>query len=178
MRSMIADLLTYAQIAVSAQCFAPVDLNAIARDVLADLETSIAESGGVVEVGPLPVIAADAAQMRQLLQNLIGNALKFRRRDVMPFVQLRAEPAGAAQYVVHVTDNGIGIRPEHQDRIFRMFERLHSRREFDGSGIGLAVCRRIVDRHGGSIVTTSTIGHGTTFTVTLPATHADAEYAP
>ncbi len=178
MRSLINDLLAYSQASVSTLPFAAADLAAIARDVVADLETVISESGARVEIGELPVIDADAVQMRQLLQNLLGNALKFRSRDAAPVVELRAAESPVGYCAFAVTDNGIGIRQEHQERIFRMFERLHTRAQYEGSGMGLAMCRRIVERHGGTISATSTIGQGATFRVTLPITQTDAEFAP
>ena len=178
MRALIADLLSYSQIATSASPFAPTDLAAIARGVLADLEVSIAESGGRVDVGALPTIDADASQIRQLLQNLLGNAIKFRRPGVPPVVAVDAASSRDGDVTITVTDNGIGFKSEHGERIFRMFERLHARTVYAGSGIGLAVCRKIVERHGGTIVATSTIGQGTTFCVTLPTTQADAGATP
>lgn len=178
MRTLISDILAYSQLAATRQPFASSDLAAIARDVVADLEIAIAETAGRVELGMLPVIDADPAQMRQLLQNLVGNALKFRHPGVPPVVRVSATPSAGDSYLLTVRDNGIGIRRDHQERIFRMFERLHPRAQYEGSGVGLAVCRRIVERHGGSIIATSTLGLGTTFSVTLPATHVHAEYAP
>jgi light-regulated signal transduction histidine kinase (bacteriophytochrome) len=178
MRALISDLLAYSQASASTQPFAATDLGAIARDVVADLETVMAETRAQVDVGELPVIDADAVQMRQLLQNLLGNALKFRRQGVAPVIQLRASEFPDEHCTLTVTDNGIGIKQEHQDRIFRMFERLHSRAQFEGSGIGLAMCRNIVERHGGTIAVSSTIGQGATFHVTLPITQTDAEFAP
>ena len=178
MRTLISDLLAYSQVAASAAPFVATDLAAIARDVVADLETSIADTGGRIEVGELPVIDADAPQMRQLLQNLLSNALKFRRKDVSPIIRLGTSSSGDGFRTIIVTDNGIGFKQQHGDKIFRMFERLHSRAEYEGSGMGLAICRKIVERHGGSIAGTSTPGQGTTFSVTLPATHVEAEYAP
>ena len=178
MRTLISDLLAYSQIAVSKEPFTATDLGAIARDVVADLEAVIADSGAHIDVGDLPVIDADAPQMRQLLQNLLGNALKFRRKDVEPVVRLRASGSSDGFRTITVVDNGIGIKEEHREKIFRMFERLHNRTQYDGSGIGLAICRRIVERHGGSIEVTSTTGGGTTFSVSLPVTHTDVEYEP
>jgi signal transduction histidine kinase len=178
MRTLIIDLLAYSQVATSTAPFVATDLTSIARDVVADLETSIADTGGRVEVATLPVIEADAPQMRQLLQNLVGNALKFRRKDVPPVVRLGASSSRDGFWTITVTDNGIGFKQEHGEKIFRMFERLHSRAEYQGSGMGLAICRRIVERHGGTIAGTSTVGQGTTFRVTLPVTQVEAEYAP
>jgi signal transduction histidine kinase len=174
MRALITDLLAYSQVATRTEPFATTDLTAIARDVAADLETTITDAGGRIEVGELPMIDADPLQMRQLLQNLLGNALKFRRKDVAPVVRLGVSNAGDGFSTITVADNGIGFKEEHGDKIFRMFERLHTRAEYAGSGMGLAICRKIVERHGGTIAATSTIGQGTTFNVTLPITQADA----
>jgi PAS domain S-box-containing protein len=178
MRTLISDLLAYSQIATSETPFATTDLGAIARDVLADLETSIADAGGRVDVGELPVIEADAPQMRQLFQNLLANALKFRRTDAPPVVRLETSSQRNGSRTITVTDNGIGFKQEHGEKIFRMFERLHGRAQYAGSGMGLAICRKIVERHGGTIAATSSAGQGTTFSVTLPVTQAGMEYAP
>jgi signal transduction histidine kinase len=175
MRTLVSDVLTYSQVAVRTEPFTPTDLGAIAREVVLDLEATVTENDAHIDVGALPIIEADALQMRQLLQNLLGNALKFRRRDVKSVVQLHALESGDGFCTIAVTDNGIGIREEHREKIFRMFERLHNRAQYDGSGIGLAICRRIVERHGGSIAVTGTTGGGTTFSVTLPVTHAEVE---
>ena len=177
MRTLITDVLAYSQIATSAAPFVPTDLDAIAGEVVADLKMSIVDTGGRVEVGPMPVLDVDAVQMRQLLQNLLGNALKFRRKDVAPVVKLHASMVSGGLCKLTVTDNGIGFKPEHGEKIFRMFERLHARAEYPGTGIGLAICRKIVERHGGTIAATSIAGQGTTFNVTLPVTRVEAEYA-
>jgi PAS domain S-box-containing protein len=178
MRTLISDLLAYSQVATSSEPFAATDLAAIAREVVTDLETAIADAGGRIAVAELPVIDADALQMRRLLQNLLGNALKFRRKDVPVVVRLGASSSGDGTCTITVSDNGIGFKTEHAEKIFRMFERLHARAQYDGSGMGLAICRKIVERHGGSIAATSTTGQGATFVVTLPVTQAAAEYAP
>jgi PAS domain S-box-containing protein len=174
MRTLIQDLLAYSQVATGALPFAPTSLAAIAREVVADLETAIAETGGRIEVRGLPAIDADAPQMRRLLQNLLGNAIKFRRSDTPLMVHLDASVSRDGMCTITVADNGIGFKQEHEERIFRMFERLHTRAEFQGSGMGLTICQKIVERHGGSIAATSTVGQGTTFTVTLPVTQADS----
>jgi signal transduction histidine kinase len=178
MRILISDLLAYSQISASTEPFAAIDLAAVARGVVADLETSIADAGGRVDVGELPVIDADAPQMRQLLQNLLGNALKFRDKDSAPVVRLSSSSSHDGLCTITVTDNGIGFKQEHGDKIFGMFERLNARTQYEGSGIGLAICRKIVERHGGSIAATSIAGQGATFSVTLPVTQVEAEYAP
>jgi PAS domain S-box-containing protein len=168
MRTLINDLLLYSQVSTRAQSFVPTDLAGVAREVIADLETVIADGGGRIDVGPLPVIDADPLQMRRLLQNLIGNALKYRRKDESPVVQLSSSRPGARQLTITVRDNGIGFHDQYAEKIFKMFERLHGRMEYEGSGIGLAICRKIVERHGGTISATSAAGQGATFNVTLP----------
>ena len=178
MRTLIADLLSYSQIKTDAAAFAPTSLTMIAREVVADLETVIADTGGRIEVGTLPAIDADASQMRQLLQNLLSNAVKFRRPNVAPVIRLDASISRDGLCTITVTDNGIGFKQEHDEKIFRMFERLHTRTQFQGSGMGLAICRKIVERHGGSIAVTSIVGQGTTFTVNLPIKQAEVEHTP
>lgn len=177
MRTLVADLLTYSQVTTRVPTFSSTDLSGVARDVVADLETVIAETGCRVEVGELPVIDADALQMRQLLQNLVGNALKYRRPDISPVVRLGSTRPDGRHCAIVVEDNGIGFGQEHAERIFRMFERLHGRSQYAGSGIGLAICRRIAERHGGTIAATSTLGRGAVFTVTLPVTQQAMEFA-
>jgi signal transduction histidine kinase len=179
MRALIDGLLAYSRVARSGQAFSSVSLQQVADDVLSDLEGRIQSSGGKVEVGPLPTIVADAMQMRQLFQNLIGNALKFRRPEVPPLVKVSAAtlvsagngegPPATPTYQIAVEDNGIGFEPEYAGRIFEMFQRLHGRGEFEGTGMGLAICRKIVERHGGTISATSTPHQGSRFVVTLPA---------
>jgi light-regulated signal transduction histidine kinase (bacteriophytochrome) len=178
MRTLISDVLLYSQVTTRVEAFVRTDLARVAREVIADLETSIAESGGRVEVGELPVIDADALQMRQLLQNLLGNALKYRQKDTPPVVRLGcSSPRPGGQHcTITVSDNGIGFNEKHAAKIFRMFVRLHGRDEYPGSGIGLAICRKIVERHGGTIAATSTAGAGATFSVTLPVTQASTGY--
>jgi signal transduction histidine kinase len=171
MRTLISDLLSYSQVTARVRPFAKTDLDRVAREVIADLETAIAETGGQVIVGQLPVIDADALQMRQLLQNLLGNALKFRRVGERLVVRLDSTNGGN-DCTLTVADNGIGFSEEYSEKIFQMFERLHGRLDYEGSGIGLAICRKIVERHGGTMSATSNTGQGATFTVTLPVTQA------
>jgi signal transduction histidine kinase len=172
MRTLINDLLAYAQVTTRVQPFVPTDLAGIAREVIADLETAIADAGGRVNVGTLPVIDADPLQMRQLLQNLLSNAIKYRRKDTPPVVTLLCTFPGGHHCTITVADNGIGFNDQYAEKIFKMFERLHGRMDYEGSGIGLAICRKIVERHRGTIAATSTAGQGATFTVTLPVTQA------
>ena len=178
MRTLIQDLLAYSQVATSALPFAPTSLSAIAREVVADLETSIADTGARIDVRALPAIDADAPQMRRLLQNLLGNALKFRRSDTAPVILVDGSISRDGMCTITVSDNGIGFKQEHEEKIFRMFERLHTRAEFQGSGMGLTICQRIVERHSGSIAATSAVGEGTTVTVNLPVKQAGGEPTP
>jgi PAS domain S-box-containing protein len=181
MRTLIDDLLTFSRVTSQGQPFAPVDLTAIVADTVSDLEARMTQTNGRVDVADLPSIAADPFQMRQLFQNLIGNALKFHRPGVPPQVIVRgvawgripsgADPAppGGTGYRITVADNGIGFNQEYSERIFEVFQRLHGRGEYEGTGIGLAICRKIVQRHGGSIAVRSREGEGTSFIVDLPA---------
>ena len=175
MRTLVSDVLLYSQVTTRPHPFVRTDLARVAREVIGDLETSIAESGGRVDVGALPVIDADALQMRQLLQNLLGNALKYRQKHTPPVVLLACSNGGP-NVTITVADNGIGFKEKDAAKLFRMFVRLHGRTEYEGSGIGLAICRKIVERHSGTIAATSTPGAGATFTVTLPVTQVTAGY--
>jgi two-component system, chemotaxis family, CheB/CheR fusion protein len=168
MRTLIDDLLTYSQVATRVEPFVSTDLNKIAHEVIVDLETAIADVGARIEVGALPVLDADPLQMRQLFQNLLGNAIKYCKKGTTPHVTLASTRAGRRHYTITVADNGIGFNDQYAEKIFKMFERLHGRMEYAGSGIGLAICRQIVERHGGTIAATGRPGDGATFTVTLP----------
>jgi PAS domain S-box-containing protein len=177
MQSLIQDLLKFARVTSQASPFLPVDLAQVTRDVLSDLEVRIAETNAQVEVGDLPTIEADAVQIRQLLQNLIGNALKFHQKGKPAGVRVFADQAGCKQtgggmLQLVVQDDGIGFDEKYLDRIFTMFQRLHGRTEYEGTGIGLAICRKIAQRHGGDITATSTLGQGTSFLVALPVRHS------
>jgi PAS domain S-box-containing protein len=167
MQGLINDLLAFSRVTTKAHPFATVNLDAVARDIVHDLEIRLHETGGHVDVGPLPSIEADALQIRQLLQNLVGNALKFNRPDVPPVVTIRAQTEGDWCSIM-VQDNGIGFEPRYAERIFGLFERLHGRGRYEGTGIGLAICRKIAERHGGTIRAEGRPGDGATFTVTLP----------
>ena len=151
----------------------------MALEVVSDLEVLVDHTAGRVEVGDLPTIDADPIQMRQLLQNLIGNGLKFHRTNVPPVVQLSGklirERRGTRNLGIRVycqivvEDNGIGFDEKYLERIFQPFQRLHGRNEYEGTGIGLTICQRIVDRHGGKIVAKSAPNEGAVFVVSLPA---------
>lgn len=176
MRSLIDSLLTFSRVTTKAQPFVPVDLLTIAKEVVSDLEARIHLSGGRVEIVDLPSIDADPTQMQQLFLNLIGNGLKFHKPDVPPVVRVEGQivdNSGMCEIVV--ADNGIGFEEIYLDRIFEVFQRLHGRNEFEGTGMGLALCRKIVERHGGSITATSSPGHGAKFIVALPVRHNQVE---
>ncbi len=182
MQVLIDDLLTFSRVTTKAQPFRKVDLNKIVDDVLIDLETRLAQTEGRVERQNLPTVAADSLQMRQLFQNLISNGLKFRRPDTPPVVTIRAvaaevtgptdgnaETATAAPYCeIRVQDNGIGFEQKYAERIFTIFQRLHGRNTYEGTGIGLAICRKIVERHRGTIEAISEPDRGATFVIRLP----------
>ena len=167
MSRLIRDLRAFSRVTTEAPAAAAVDLGAVVDGVLSDLEVRIGETGGRVDVGPLPTLEADATLMRQLFQNLIGNALKYHRAGVAPVVTVRAEAAPEGVRIV-VADNGIGFDAAHAERIFAPFTRLHGRGAYEGTGIGLAIVRRIAERYGGAAVAEGTPGEGATFTVTLP----------
>ena len=196
MQVLIDDLLAYARVSAGPPSAVPVDLAATMRAVLTDLETQIEQSGGRVAVGPLPTIEGDPLRLRQLLQNLLSNALKFQRPETPPVVTISARlrpsedaadgadagpAAGAAPPAwlhLSVRDNGIGFEPKHAERIFEVFKRLHGRGAYEGTGIGLALCRQIAARHGGHITATSAPGQGATVRVTLPLHHAHGGDTP
>lgn len=169
MQRLINDLLRLARVTTRAAVWSAVALGDVVVEVLGDLEDTVNRSGAVIRVAALPTLAADPTQMRQLFQNLIGNALKFRRSEP-PLIEISCTPA-ASGWRITVADNGIGFEPKHAERIFRPFERLHGRDEFDGTGIGLALCDRIVRRHGGAIRAESEPGRGTRIVLDLPSHH-------
>jgi PAS domain S-box-containing protein len=171
MRAMITDLLNYSRVNRS-DPFTAVDLNEVAHDVLSDLEVRREAVQGRVEIDPLPAIEGDPTQLHQLFLNLVGNALKFKQADVPPVVRIRTVPTRPGWVEIRVEDNGIGFEMEYKERIFQPFQRLHGRMEYDGSGIGLAVCRKIVERHSGFLDVTSAPGQGTTFVIRLPLSQA------
>ncbi len=175
MQVLIDDLLTYSRVTTKSSPFAVINLNAIVAQVASDLEVRIEQCHGKVVWENLPSLEADPTQMRQLFQNLISNALKFKKSDLNPLVTVTAKifdnsplgrPGPACQ--ITIQDNGIGFDEKYLDRIFTIFQRLHGRHEYEGTGIGLAVCRKIVDRHGGFITAASIPNQGATFIVTLP----------
>lgn len=172
MKQLITGLLIYSRVTTKAQPFIEVDLNEIIKGVIDDLEITIKEVNGRINVERLPVIEADSLQMRQLFQNLIGNALKFSRKDISPVIHIKSRIIIDDKHdelcEITVQDNGIGFDPQYSERIFGVFERLHGRSEYEGTGIGLAICKKIVERHGGTIKAESKEGEGARFILSLP----------
>jgi len=182
MRLLINDLLNYSRITTKAKPFIELDLNEVVAGVLSDLQIRLEEVGGTVKYEGLHSIEADATQMRQLLQNLIGNALKFQRPNIAPIVTVSTKfiegdfMSGVPDMVeLSIADNGIGFDNRYKDQIFTIFQRLHGRNEYEGTGIGLATCRKIVERHGGVIDANGVEGEGATFIATLRAKHSHVE---
>ena len=167
MQALINDLLAFSRVGTRGGTFEPTSSEAALERALANLRLAVQESGATVSHGPLPTVVADAVQLTQLFQNLVGNAVKFRGAEP-PRVHVAAEPAGD-EWVFSVRDNGIGIAPEYRDRVFALFQRLHGRGEYPGTGIGLAICKKIVERHGGRIWVESAPGAGSTFHFTVPS---------
>jgi signal transduction histidine kinase len=167
MQALINDLLAYSRLGTKARPFEPSDCNTIVQTAIAQLRVPIEDSGARITHGALPTVMGDATQLLQLFQNLLSNAIKFHRRDVPPVVHVEAQPWDSA-WRFSVRDNGIGIAAEYFERIFVLFQRLHGRGEYPGTGIGLAICKKIVERHGGSIAVQSQPGEGSTFSFTLP----------
>lgn len=187
MRTLISDLLALSRVTTRPQLFVPVDLSEVARTVVSDIEVRIQQLRGQVYIDQLPTIEADPVQMSQLLQNLISNALKFYREGepavvkvwgtLLPTEENRTpgDSLDRQHCQIWVEDNGIGFDEKYLDRIFEPFQRLHGRGEYEGTGMGLAICRKIVERHRGEITARSTPGQGTTFIVTLPVQQPDKE---
>lgn len=167
MKKLINDLLKFSRITTRGQPFVSVDLNEVVEEVMYDLEMQIKKTDGHIEIGQLPTIEVDQTQIRQVFHNLISNALKFHKEDVVPVVKLYSKKIDYEQCQLFVEDNGIGFDEKYIDRIFSIFQRLHSRSEYSGTGVGLALCKKIIERHGGTITARSP-GEGAKFIVTLP----------
>ena len=171
MQTLINDLLAYSRVGTKPKEFVPVDTEALLQRVLHDMQTSLeAREATVVHDDPLPTVLGDAGQLGQLLQNLIGNATKFRRPEEPPRVELNVCRCADGFWRFSVRDNGIGIDPKYFERIFIIFQRLHTKQDYAGTGIGLAISKKIVERHGGRLWVESEPGQGATFLFTLPAT--------
>jgi len=179
MRTLINDLLAFSRVIRRTEPFVSVDLAAVTKGVLGDLEVRIEKSGAKVDVGDLPVLEADPMQMHQLLLNLLSNALKFQPSGAQPVVKIRSRSYGALSgeqlCEITVQDNGIGFEEKYLEKMFAVFQRLHGRSEYEGTGVGLAVCRRITDRHHGTITAKGQLGQGATFIVTLPLHQSKTE---
>jgi signal transduction histidine kinase len=194
MQQLIEDLLLYSRTATRGADVSEIDLNEVVAGVISDLEIAIEQAGATVTVDNLPRMQADPTQMRQLIQNLTSNALKFRKPDVAPTVQIKAtkltaaddvagklmaiHPTGKQWWRFEIVDNGIGFDQQYADKVFLVFQRLHGRDEYAGSGLGLAVARRIVERHSGEISATSIAGVGTSFSFVLPVAQPEPVEAP
>lgn len=168
MGQLIEDLLVFSRVTTKAQPFRKVDLNEVVNEVLVDLEERSARLGADIEVGHLPVVEAEPTQVRQLFQNILANALKFHREGVSPVIFIESHIVKQSFCEIRVSDNGIGINEKYFDRIFKPFQRLHGRGVYEGTGIGLAICDKIIARHGGTITVASIPEKGTTFTITIP----------
>ncbi|QEL16466.1 PAS domain S-box protein [Limnoglobus roseus] len=177
MRRLIEDLLQFSRVSTKSAPHRPVSLNTIVQEVLSDLEMQIQRTHGHVQTGPLPTVLADVVQMRQVFQNLIGNALKFTRPQTPPVVTIDSQPTESG-WRISVRDQGIGFEPEYADRIFELFQRLHGRKEFEGTGLGLAICKKIVNRHGATIYAESVPHEGTRFIIDWPTNPEGETSAP
>ena len=175
MQTLIQDLLVFSQIGRGGRAPTAVDCDAVVDEVLLNLQQMMERSGAVVKCGILPNVTANRSQLVQLFQNLIDNAIKF-RGEAAPVIRIWAETDNG-MHVFAVADNGIGIAAEDMQRIFTIFQRLHTRQEYAGAGIGLAICNRIVEQHGGKLWVESSLGAGSTFRFSLPITAPDAQPA-
>jgi light-regulated signal transduction histidine kinase (bacteriophytochrome) len=167
MKQLINDLLAYSRVATRGRPLEPTDCEQLLEQVLSNLEVTIKENEALITHDPLPTVMADHTQLTAVFQNLIGNAIKFHAAR-QPQVHVSARQKDN-EWFFSVTDNGIGISPEYTERIFVVFSRLHTREEYSGTGIGLAICKKVVERHGGRIWVESQPDHGSTFHFTLPA---------
>lgn len=167
MQALIIDLLNYSRVGTRGKDFGPVDLNQILAEVLVDMEAAIEESQAQIRVEPLPPVRGDATQLRQVIQNLLSNALKFRAPDRRPELRVAVEAQDESGWTLAISDNGIGFDEKYLEKIFAPFQRLHAREAYPGTGIGLAIVKKIVERHGGAITASSAPGQGATFRITF-----------
>jgi signal transduction histidine kinase len=166
MQKLVQDLLAFSRVGRQGLALENTDCSAVLQIAMKNLETTIRESGAAVQASQLPRLMADSSQLMQVFQNLIGNAIKFRGSEP-PLIRISAD-ATAKEWVISVADNGIGIAPEHAENVFVIFRRLHTRAEYPGNGIGLSICKKIIEQHGGRIWVESEIGHGSVFKFSLP----------
>ena len=186
MQSLINDLLSFSRHSMSSADFLQTNLNTLLKDVIAELEIEIEKSGAKISIGELPVISAVPGLLHQLFFNLLSNALKFRRKDVTPEIKIEAEKIKngvsvlsskgnhSGVYSITVADNGIGFDTKYADEIFQVFKRLHSYHEYEGTGVGLSICKKIIEKHHGSITATSEAGQGSTFVIQIPEKQPEA----
>jgi len=167
MQNLINGLLTYSRVTTQAQPFSEIDLNKIINEVLNDLEVTIKETNAQINIDTLPSIQADPIQIQQLFQNIIGNALKYRKPDIPPVINVTSKK-NIDNLEISISDNGIGFEEKYVDKVFGIFQRLVTRSEYEGTGIGLSTCKKIVERHGGKIWAHSKLNVGTTFSFTIP----------
>jgi PAS domain S-box-containing protein len=175
MQRLIDDLLNFSRIATRAKPFASTDLNAIIEEIAIDLEVRLLRSKGSIKTEQLCVIDADSFQMQQLFMNLIANGLKFQREGVPPVVKIKCTGKVLGFCHISVEDNGAGFDMKYVDKIFKPFQRLHTKSQYEGTGMGLAICEKIVQRHGGSISVDSVPGEGTVFSIRLPVIHENVQ---
>ena len=170
MQTLVHDLLAYSRVGTQGMKMEPVELEGVLRQAKENLRASLLERRAIITQDPLPTVSGDAGRLGQVFQNLIGNALKFAKPEQVPAVHVGAIQADE-DWIISVRDNGIGFEPEYAERIFVIFQRLHQIGTYPGTGIGLAICKRIIEAHGGRIWAESTLGEGSTFSFTLPAKH-------
>jgi PAS domain S-box-containing protein len=168
MKELISDLLSYSQLQQQKLDFEPVDLNDVMHEIVRDLDITIRDKRAAIEIAPLPVIVGNKLRLRQLFTNLLTNALKYSKRDVTPVVHVTLNPVSDEHIMIHVRDNGIGFEERYAEKIFGLFERLHTRDQFPGTGIGLSICKRIAELHNGTIAASSIVNEYALFEVTLP----------
>lgn len=168
MRELLDSLLSYSRVTSHGRHFAETDMAQVVQQIQADLQLNIEETNATLEISALPTIDADSSQLRQLLQNLVSNALKYRHPQRAPHISIQGEQLAENRYRLTVTDNGIGFDPRYNDQIFEVFKRLHGRSEYPGTGMGLAICRKIVERHGGVISANGSDQQGASFIIDLP----------
>jgi light-regulated signal transduction histidine kinase (bacteriophytochrome) len=162
MQRLIQDLLAYSRVGTKGKDLLDTSSEEALQEALINLRVAIEESGARVTHDPLPAVVADQMQLVQLFQNLVGNGIKYQNSGI-PLIHISAARDGEEKWIFSVQDNGLGIDPQYFEKIFGMFQRLHRREEFAGTGIGLAICKKIVERHGGLISVESELGHGSTF---------------
>ncbi len=167
MQTLIIDLLAYSRVGTRGKTFRTTDTNVILKNIISNLKPLIQESNALITNDPLPVIIADEAQLVHLFQNLISNAIKFKRKGKNPKIHISGE-THQQEWLFSIQDNGIGIDQKYFDRIFIIFQRLHKRESYGGTGIGLAICKKIIQRHGGRIWVKSKPGKGSTFYFSIP----------